>query len=323
MSVIGFGGIPIQRVEEEKAKAIVNKAMNLGINFFDTARGYTDSETKLGLVLPKKRKEVIIATKSMARTREGMAADIAKSLENLKVDYIDLYQVHNIRDEASLGQILNPGGALAALHEAKKDGLVKHIGVTGHLKDLLVEALKTGEFETVMFPFNPIECNEVLSLVDFALKANIGLITMKPLAGGAFQNIELALRFILQYPVSTVIPGMDEISQVESNARLGDSHLPLSVEEKSILDKEVKKTGSVFCRRCEYCQPCRQGIDIPAIFILDGYYTRYDLKDWATGRYRNMAVKADACLECGECEEKCPYGLPIRQMLAEAAARMA
>jgi predicted aldo/keto reductase-like oxidoreductase len=323
VSVIGFGGIPIQRVEEEKAKAIVSRAMDLGINFFDTARGYTDSEAKLSLVLPKRRKEVIIATKSLARTREGMAADIVTSLKNLKVDYIDLYQVHNIRDEASLEQVLSPDGALAALREAKKEGLVRHIGITGHLKDFLVEALKTGEFETVMFPFNPIERNDVPSLIDFALKANIGLIAMKPLAGGAFQNTELALRFILQYPVSTVIPGMDEISQVESNARLGDSLLPLSAEEKSILDKEVKETGSIFCRRCEYCQPCRQGIDIPTVFLLDGYYTRYDLKEWATGRYRNMPVRADACLDCGECEEKCSYGLPRRRMLAEAAARMA
>jgi len=323
VSVIGFGGIPIQRVPEEKAMAIVNKALDLGINFFDTARGYTDSETKLGLTLSKRRKEAIIATKSLARTKEGMAADIAKSLKNLGVDYIDLYQAHNVRDEASLEQVLSPGGALAALREAKKDGVVRYIGITGHLKDFLVKALKTGEFETVMFPFNPVEFNGVSSLVDFALEAGIGLIVMKPLAGGALRNAELALRFILQHPVSTVILGMDEIFQVERNAGVGNAPLPLSIEEKSILDKEVEKTGSIFCRRCEYCQPCRQGIDIPTVFLLDGYYTRYDLKDWARGRYRNLPVRADACIGCGECEEKCPYGLPIRRMLKEAAARMA
>lgn len=323
VSVIGFGGIPIQRVPAEKAGAIVERALALGINFFDTARGYTDSEEKLGAVLKKRRKEVVIATKSMARTREGMASDIRKSLETMGVDYIDLYQLHNVKDKESLGKVLSPDGALAALKEAKKDGVVRHIGITGHVKSLLLEVLKTGEVETVQFPFNAVETAGASELMETAQKTGTGTIVMKPLAGGAFKNTGPALRFILEYPVSVVIPGMDSVEQVEENAAAGSGPLYLSSKERKVLEEEARKLGSAFCRRCEYCMPCRQGIDIPSVFLLDGYYTRYGLEDWARERYRNMKVRPDSCVDCGECEEKCPYNLPIRRMLADAAARLA
>lgn len=323
VSVIGFGGIPIQRVPAGEAGAIVNRALDLGINFFDTARGYTDSEAKLGAALKKRRTEAIIATKSMARTREGMASDIKKSLETLGVECIDLYQLHNVKDKAALEQVLSPEGALTALKEAKKDGLIKHIGITGHIKSFLLEALKTGELETVQFPFNAVELKGAQELLDLAGKKGAGVIVMKPLAGGALRNTSPALRFILEHPVSTVIPGMDMLKQVDENALAGSDPLPLSAEERKILEEEGGKLGVAFCRRCEYCQPCQQGIDIPSVFLFDGYYTRYDLKDWARDRYRALQAKADSCLGCGECEERCPYNLPIRRMLADAAARLA
>lgn len=322
VSVIGFGGIPVQRVGAGEAGEIVGRALDLGINFFDTARGYTDSEVKLGSVLKVRRKEAFIATKSLARTAEGMAADIKKSLETMGVDYIDLYQMHNVKDRAALEQVFGPGGALAALKEAKKDGVIGHIGITGHIKSFLAEALRTGEIETVQFPFNAVELAGARELFKLAEKTGAGVIAMKPLAGGALRYAGPALKFILEHPVSTVIPGMDRLEQVDENARLGDGPLLLTAEEKEALDKEAGLLGATFCRRCEYCQPCSQGIDIPGVFLLDGYYTRYDLKGWARDRYRGMPVKADACQECGECEERCTYSLPIRRMLVEAAARL-
>lgn len=323
VSVVGFGGIPIQRVPVEDAGAVVNRALDLGINFFDTARGYTDSEAKLGAVLKKRRKEAIVATKSMARTREAMAADIKKSLETLGVDYIDLYQLHNVKDRAALEQVQSPDGALAALREAKKEGLIRHIGITGHIKSFLLEAIeKIKEIETVQFPFNAVETAGAQELFDLAGKTGAGIIIMKPLAGGALRNTNLALRYILEYPVSTVIPGMESLEQVEENVLVGRDVLPLSDEERKALEEEAGKLGAAFCRRCEYCQPCPQGIDIPMVFLLDGYYTRYDLKEWARERYLDLQAKADTCLECGECEERCPYNLPIRRMLADAATRL-
>ncbi|WP_066639100.1 aldo/keto reductase [Desulfolucanica intricata] len=322
VSVIGFGGIPVQRVTAGEAEAIINRALDLGINFFDTARGYTDSEEKLGAVLRKRRKEAVIATKSMARTGEGMTADIQKSLKTLGVDYIDLYQLHNVKDKDALEQALSSGGALAVLKEAQKDGVVRHIGITGHVREILLEALKEEDLETVQFPFNAVEADGAQELLDLCEKRAAGIIVMKPLAGGALRKASLALRFILDYPVSTIIPGMDSIEQVEENALVGKNMQPLNADERKLLDEEAGLLGAAFCRRCEYCRPCLQGIDIPMIFLLEGYYTRYDLKDWAVERYRGLQAKADACIECGECEDRCPYNLPIRRMLADAAKRL-
>ena len=322
VSVIGFGGIPIQRVSAGEAHAIVNRALDLGINFFDTARAYTDSEEKLGAALKARRKEAVIATKSMARTREAMAADIKKSLETMGLDYIDLYQLHNVKNKRDLDRVLSPDGALAALQEAKKEGLIRHIGITGHIKDFLAQTLELEEIETAQFPFNAVETVGVPELLKQAKAMGKGIIVMKPLAGGALRNVNLALRYILEHDVTTVIPGMDSLQQVEENACEGNALQPLTADERNALDEEVKTLGGAFCRRCEYCKPCSQRIDIPTVFLLDGYYTRYNLQDWARERYRALKAGVDACTGCGECEERCPYNLPIRQMLAEAAARL-
>jgi predicted aldo/keto reductase-like oxidoreductase len=323
ISVVGFGGIPIQRVSAGESDAIVNRALDLGINFFDTARGYTDSEEKLGATLKTRRKEAVVATKSMARTRETMAADIRKSLETMGLDYIDLYQLHNVKSKKELDRVLSPDGALAALMEAKKEGLVRHIGVTGHIKDFLLETLRVEEIETVQFPFNAVETVGVPALLEQAGEKGTGVIVMKPLAGGALRNGNLALRYILEHTVTTVIPGMDSLEQVEKNAAVGSDPLPLTAAERETLEEEAEKLGGAFCRRCEYCKPCSQLIDIPTVFLFDGYYTRYNLQDWARERYQALKAGADACIDCGECEIKCPYNLPIRRMLAEAAARLA
>ncbi len=322
VSVIGFGGIPIQRVSTNEAAVIVQHALDKGINFFDTARSYTDSEAKFGEALQNNRSKVIIATKSMARTKEDMALDIKKSLATLGVDYIDLYQLHNVKSQETLEQVFRPDGALAALKEAKKEGVVKHIGITGHIKSYLLEALKTGELETVQFPFNAVETSGTQELFDQAGQMGTGIIIMKPLAGGALKNTNLALRFILEHNVSTIIPGMDSLAQVDENIMAGQEVLPISAGEKRALEEEAGTLGAAFCRRCEYCQPCPQGIDIPMVFLLDGYYTRYNLKDWARERYRGLPTRPDACVECGACEEKCPYNLPIRRMLAESSVRL-
>jgi len=322
VSVIGFGGIPVQRITMSEAETVVNRALERGINFFDTARAYTDSEEKLGRVLRRRREEVVIATKSMARTREAMRADIEKSLKTLGVDCIDLYQLHNVKDEEALRQVFAPDGALEALKEARERGLIRHIGITGHIGDFLIRALRTGEMETVQFPFNVIEAEGAGELFAQAERAGAGVIVMKPLAGGALTRADLALRFILEHPVSTVIPGMDTVEQVDENAGVGDAPRALSPSERQALEEEAARLGPGFCSRCEYCQPCPQEIDIPMVFLLDGYYTRYGLQAWARERYRGLKAGADACLDCGECESKCPYGLPIRRMLKEAGARL-
>lgn len=322
VSAIGLGGIPVQRISFSESEKVIETAIDKGINFIDTARGYTDSETKFGKVLPKYRDQVIIATKSMARTKNEMAHEIEKSLTDLSVYYIDIYQLHNIKDDASLEKVMAPGGALEALREAQNSGKIRFVGITGHIPSILVKAVRTGEFDTIQFPFNPVETSGSLELLPLARELNIGTIAMKPFAGGAIKNAIPCLRYILSSGFSTVIPGMDDISQIEENIKAGNNPAPLTPDEEEELMKETGTLGAGFCRRCEYCQPCPKGIDIPLVFLLDGYWTRYGLKDWAVDRYKPLRVKASECLDCGECESRCPYQLPIREMLKSAAANL-
>lgn len=323
VSVMGFGGIPIQRISAEEAVKVVHQALDAGINFFDTARNYTDSEEKLGAAFHGRRDEAIIATKSMARSKKGMAEDIRRSAKLFGAQYIDLYQMHNVKTAEDLDKVLAPGGALEALQEAKREGLVKHIGITGHIKDILIKALRTQLLETVQVPFNAVETDGAAELFRLAQDTNTGVIIMKPLAGGAFSNAQAALKYILSHPVTTVIPGMDSVQQARENAGIGTGDYQLSDEESKLLQGEVARLGQAFCRRCEYCQPCPAGVNIPAMFLLEGYYDRYNLQQWAIERYAAVDVKADACEDCGVCEEKCPYDLPIREMLPRLHGKLA
>jgi predicted aldo/keto reductase-like oxidoreductase len=320
VSVIGFGGIPIQRVDEASAGAILERALDLGVNFIDTARGYTDSEQKIGKVLRCRRKDCILASKAMARTSEAMTKEIETSLKDLQTDYLDLYQLHNVKDEVTLQQVMDPGGALEALDRARQAGKICFIGITGHKPSALVSAIATGIFDTVQFPFNFLEQEAAKALLPLAREQNTGTIAMKPLAGGAFRQAELSLRWIIQQ-TTMAIPGIDALSQVEKNVTAGTA-VPLSVKEEQLLAAEAGKLGERFCRRCEYCLPCPAGISIPTMFLFDGYLTRYGLADWARERYWALSQQIGACLDCGECEQKCPYQLPVREMLREARGNL-
>lgn len=315
ISKMGFGGIPIMRVPEKEALEIVAKACDLGINFFDTARAYVDSESKIGKALKKKRNNVVLASKTMARTQEDMRNDIDKSLKFLDTDYIDLYQCHNVRTQEELEKILGPKGAMEALIAARKEGKIRHIGLTGHVVSMALDGLKTGAFETIQAPYNFIEQTAEEELFPYARKEDFGIIAMKPLAGGAYSRPELALRFLLCQEISTIIPGMDSLEQVIQNIELAEEKRELNNEELQYLANEAQAIGSQFCRRCDYCQPCPQGVYISRCFILQGYYERYKLPEWAKDQYKALAVRADACEECGICETRCPYSLPIREML--------
>lgn len=320
VSAIGFGGIPIQRLDKDKAVDLIKELNNQGINFIDTARGYTISEELIGYGLEKVgRDKFILATKSMARDYEGMKNEIETSLNNLRTECIDLYQLHNVRTEADYNKVIGEDGALKALKEAKAEGKIRHIGITSHDLKTLNKAIESGYFETIQFPYNPVE-RQAEELFEKANKLGIGVIVMKPLAGGAIINAELSLRFILENPnVSAAIPGMDSIEQIEKNARIGNKYKRLSNAERDIILAEAKELGTEFCRRCGYCAPCPQGIDIPGQFLMEGYYSRYNLKDWAKERYSGFTSKASDCIECGKCETRCPYDLPIRKMLKKVA----
>jgi predicted aldo/keto reductase-like oxidoreductase len=317
VSVVGFGGIPVQRIDAAKTKEVITRAEELGINFIDSARAYSVSEEYIGQALVGRRNKWILASKSMAKDKASMEGDIEKSLRNFKTDYIDLYQIHNCRTKNDFDRVLSEDGAYMALLEAKQKGKVGHIGFTSHNGDILSMAVESGKFETIMFPYNIVE-SQGREIFKRAAKLNIGVIAMKPMAGGALDDGTLALKYILQNSnVTCAIPGMALVQEVEENAGAAENITPLNSNEVTKINNIKNELGETFCRRCGYCCPCPQKIDIPSMFVFKAYKDRYDLKDWSEDRYFATTVRAKDCVECGACEKKCPYNLPIRKMLKE------
>lgn len=318
VSRMGFGGIPIQRIDAAGTRTLMQKLVDAGVNYIDTARGYTVSESYLGEALEGLREHFVLATKSMARSKEAMAKDIDISLGNLRTNYIDLYQVHN-PNMAQLEQVIAPGGALEALLVARDSGKIGHIGITVHSVEVFERALELDWVETIMFPYNIVE-TQGEALIQECAKRNIGFIDMKPLAGGAIEDATLALRFVCSNPnVTLTIPGMADPAELTQNLDAVNNGAPLSGDELQQMDEIRNQLGTQFCRRCNYCAPCAAGINIPSVFLFEGYLSRYGLGAWARDRYGALEKKASDCLECGVCETRCPYHLPIRQMMKQAA----
>ncbi len=316
VSFISFGGIPIQRGTKEDAAGAIDELEKQSINYIDTARGYTVSEEYIGNALKGRRDRFIIATKSMSRDYESMKKDIDISLGNLKTDYIDLYQLHNV-PVGDIEKVFSDNGAYKALLEAKEEGKIRHIGVTAHSVDALKIFVDRYAdcIETIMFPYNIVESQgeEVLKK---AKDKGIGTIAMKSFAGGNITDVSLALRYIYHSGlIDVAIPGMGNNKEVKEDSAV-DLTLPFSETEKAECEKIRKELGTTFCRRCGYCGPCTVGINIPGSFLFVNYLRHYEgLAEWAKQRYAGMAVKPDACVECGSCEARCPYNLPIRDML--------
>ncbi|MBU8921358.1 MAG: aldo/keto reductase [Bacteroidales bacterium] len=318
VSVVGFGGIPIQGLSFEEAEKVLLRAFDGGINLFDSARGYTDSEEKIGRALGQHRDKIYLASKAMSRDGRSMMGELETSLKKLDTEMIDLYQLHAVGSEQQLEKVIGPGGAYPALVKAREEGKVRFIGITGHSKDILLKAVATGLFDTVQFPYNPIETEWEDALIPAAAKAGMGTIGMKPVAGGAIHNVSLSIRFTLTRGMTVSIPGMDSVKQVDENVSAGENLDKLTEKELSILAEEKSFWGELFCRRCGYCLPCPSGLNIPFLLLLEVYFTRYGLEDWARSRLATLDTSYDACTECGECLAKCPYHLPIPELLEKA-----
>jgi predicted aldo/keto reductase-like oxidoreductase len=313
-----LGGIPLSTVmgstTEEKIDKVIHAALDLGVNLIDTSRVYMDSETNIGKVMATRRKECYLATKSHLRTRDEVLSDVEQSLKELQTDRIDIYQLHEV-EEKDVPVLLGKGGGLEGLKKARDEGMIDYIGVTGHIPPVLIEFLKTGEFDTVMLAFNVIEREVEAELIPLAKEQNVGTLVMKPLAGGAIKNIETAFRFFASYPVDVILNGVANVRELKHNVTCFDSVEPLSAEELKALEEEVAPLGKVFCRRCGYCMPCRNDIIIP-IFVQNIWQT---VKGWTLEKLseekksvaKNVLAWLEACEECGECEQKCPYDMPI------------
>lgn len=311
VSRIGFGGIPIQRSDNENAKKALISALDNGINFIDSARGYTVSEEYIGNSLGIKRKEFVISTKSMASSFDSMSADIDKSLSLLKTDYIDIYQMHCVKDVDTLKKYMQPDSVFGALLQAKKQGKIRHIGITAHVLEVLTYTLDNYAelIDSFMYPYNIVE-TQGAEMFDRAHKLGIGTMAMKPFAGGNLTNIQLAIKFILSNPsIDITLCGIGDENEAKTDASV--SATPLTSEELEECKMLIDKLGTEFCRRCNYCAPCSVGISIPNCFTLQNYLNNYNLASWAQGRYDNLPVKPSACIACGACESRCPYNLKI------------
>jgi len=322
ISRMGMGGIPIQRLAVVQADRLLENAVASGINFFDTARGYTDSESKFGRILPRYRGQVVIASKSFSRDAAAMMKDIDTSLEQLRTDYIDIYQCHNIASENDLARAMADDGAVAAMVKAKQMGKIRHIGLSGHKPPLVKKALSYFPFATIQIPCNFMETESLPGLIPLAKERRVGVIAMKPVGGGNIREITLNFRFIFNQGVDVAIPGMDAERQVSENAAALNDLSPLGEAEVALLQKEKDRLGGSFCRRCEYCMPCPQGLPISFLHVLKNYYFLYDLKDWVWERLGALAKNYSDCLACGECVKKCPYQLDMPKIFSETWEKM-
>ena len=321
VSRLGFGGIPIQRDTEEEAVAVVKRCLELGITFLDTANGYTTSEERIGKAVAGKRESVMIATKSGGHDRKAMEEHLALSLKRLNTDYIDLYQFHGVSTQEHLDAVLAPGGPLDAAREAKKAGKIRHIGITSHQVDMAKQAVKTGNFETIMFPFNVVAHEPAEDLRAVCKELDVGVIAMKPLAGGMLDNIKIAFKYLFQFPDVIPIPGIEKVHEIEEIAALLDGPVELTEADKKEMQRLRDELGDQFCRRCEYCQPCSEGIRISAVMTSDTIARRLPPERVFSGPFAGALEEARNCIECGECEERCPYHLPIREIIKKRIAQ--
>ena len=317
VSRLGFGGIPIQRDTEEDAIAVVKRCLDLGITYIDTANGYTVSEERIGKAVAGRRKDVIIATKTGARTRDDVEKHLTLSLKRLQTDYVDIYQFHGVNNTKHLETVLEPNGLLDFVEEQKKAGKVKHIGITSHQIDIAKEAIASERFETVMFPFNFVTDEAATELLPLARQHDVGFIAMKPLAGGMLDNANICFKYLFQFPDVLPIPGIEKPQEIEEIVEILEKSPKMTKAEKAEMAKMKQERGHRFCHRCDYCQPCTANIPISTVLTSASFAKRLPEERFFTEMVAKAMEAAANCADCGECEERCPYHLPIREMLNE------
>jgi predicted aldo/keto reductase-like oxidoreductase len=282
VSRVGFGGIPIQRLTEADAIRVVQRCLDLGVTFLDTANAYTTSEERIGKALADsavQREQVVIATKTGARDKAGAQEHLELSLNRLQTDYIDLWQFHGVSTLEAYEQVLGPGGAMEAAQTALQAGKVRHIGVTSHSMD-----------------------------------------AMKPFAGGMLDNANLAIKYLLQFDNVLPDPGVEASAEIEEIVDIVTGDWELTPQERQEMECIRAEVGTRFCRRCEYCQPCPEGVRISLVVNVHSFWKRFPIERFSTGWIAQGMASGRNCIECGECETKCPYHLPIREMIVENLA---
>jgi len=352
-SVLGFGGFHLLEIPLAEAEVLLNRYLDAGGNYIETAAGYGngESERKIGRAVSHRREEYILVTKTGERSKQGCLDSLNHSLENMKTDHVDVLLMHAVGSMAELDAILAPDGAVAGAEQAVQEGKVRFIGISMHGQpDVLVEALRRYPFRAVMSTinyydrFNFPEIEE--TLIPLALEKNSAIILMKPVGDGLlYRSAEQAFRYAFSQPVSVVVAGINNRAMLEADLAFAESLVPMSESEKEQLYRDAPELGNYVCRQCGKCVPCPEGLDIPEIFKLEGYFDRQmadgtvtdtaefalreRLRFWfgnramAMEKYGALAVKADRCTGCGECMSKCPYGIDIIRKMGIADYKLA
>lgn len=308
----GFGALPIQRVSMEEAIRLLHRAFDGGIRFYDTARLYTDSEEKLGQAFPDRRSRIFLASKTGAVTAEGFWKDLETTLKNLKTDYLDIYQFHN---PAFCPKPGDESGLYDAALEARKKGMILHIGITNHRLNVAQEAIDSGLYETLQFPFCYLSGEPELKLLEGCKKQDMGFLSMKALSGGLITNAAAAFAFQAQFPETLPLWGIQREEELEQFLSFVDNPPSMNEELSAVIEKDRKELLGEFCRGCGYCMPCPAGIEINNCARMSLLLRRAPSAGYLTPQWQEKMQKIENCKHCDSCKKKCPYGLDTPKLL--------
>jgi len=316
---LGWGGIPIQRVGEEEGVAVIRALVEMGVDLLDTARGYTNSEYRIGLALQKTDRPVILSTKSAVRT-ERIYKDVQTSLKEMEVKKISIYHLHAVNHSQDYEKVIGTGGAYGGLKRARDEGLIDYIGITSHNLKVLEKAIEDGYFDVIMACYSFLEPDAAEKVFPLAKARNIGILTMKPFSGGVIGEAGPALRFVLSTPGIVPIPGSESLEKARENWEIFTKSYSLTKKDKKYIEILRKEMNQQFCRRCDYCQPCSEKISIQHILGLKTIVKRFGPVTQELDWFYSLVEKARDCSECGECLTRCPYELPIPKLIRENLA---
>lgn len=313
----GFGALPIQRVDTDTACRLLNRALDGGFTFFDTARAYTDSEEKIGIAFEGKRDRFFLASKTHALTPDDFWRDLETSLTLLRTDHIDVYQFH------CAGQCFRPGdgtGMYEAMLEAKEQGMIRHIGITAHKIGVAEEAVGSGLYETLQFPLSYLSTERDIALVNKCRDNGVGFIAMKGLSGGLLTDSAACMAFMSQFDNVVPIWGIQRESELDEWLRFLREEPQLDERAKAVIAADRAELMGDFCRGCGYCSPCTAGIQINQCARMSQMIRRSPSESWLSAEWQAQMEKIDGCVECGACLERCPYGLDIPRLLRKNLA---
>ena len=316
---LGWGGIPIQRVGEREAVSVIRAVIGMGVDLLDTARAYTNSEHRIGLALQKIDRPIILSSKSLVRTAK-IYNEVHESLKQMKIKKVNIYHLHGVSHFEDYEKVMAPGGAYEGLKRARDEGIIDYIGITSHNLNVLERAIEDGHFEIIMACYSFLEPDATQKVFPLAKEKDIGVLAMKPFSGGVIEEAGPALRFVLSTANIVPIPGSETLEKAHENWKIFTEGYSLSEKDKERIEAIKKEFDCKFCRRCDYCQPCTEKINIQFAVGLKSIIKRFGPNVQEIGWMKDLIEKARNCSECGDCLPRCPYQLPIPDMIKENLA---